>query len=395
MALPESKKKEIREYPSYPRVTKLTEPLLVRPDRLSLLVNDTMFYAKIKLGMAAKGFLIYVSGLGIPIYDNTKSGNSKVDLYTEYGIGRGMTETAEYNAILSKAKKWLDDLEIEIADQVNDNPIKAAIDRLNWQQHYDTTGSNTDFVEEFKENDFAEVNIDWRNIDHGSGVEVDTIPVTVENAVETITGVDPDIPGPSPRGTLWTVTNQIKKLDDNMNKIGVDNTAGTLYYIGDALLNRSLSTQKSVYMGLQDVKTQTGKVATNLKADNDTYTISKALREQTDDSVSKSIDNARATISNDIQTQTSTLSGKLDENNNRLDTINGNIITASGTLTTIDGRLHESISGADWSISTIASNIRNYVERTDTLLHNTLSDNTNGILHNITGRGMCVDVYQP
>ena len=324
MALPESKKKEIREYPSYPRVTKLTEPLLVRPDKLSLLVNDTMFYAKIKLGMAAKGFLIYVSGLGIPIYDNTKSGNSKVDLYTEYGIGRGMTETAEYNAILSKAKKWLDDLEIEIADQVNDNPIKAAIDRLNWQQHYDTTGSNTDFVD-----------IDWRNIDHGSGVEVDTIPVTVENAVETITGVDPDIPGPSPRGTLWTVTNQIKKLDDNMNKIGVDNTAGTLYYIGDALLNRSLSTQKSVYMGLQDVKTQTGKVATNLKADNDTYTISKALREQTDDSVSKSIDNARDTISNDIQT----LSGKVDITNNNLVTINGNILTASGTLTSMDGKL--------------------------------------------------------
>lgn len=359
MALPESKKKEIREYPSYPRVTKLTEPLLVRPDRLSLLVNDTMFYAKIKLGMAAKGFLIYVSGLGIPIYDNTKSGNSKVDLYTEYGIGRGMTETAEYNAILSKAKKWLDDLEIEIADQVNDNPIKAAIDRLNWQQHYDTTGSNTDFVEEFKENDFAEVNIDWRNIDHGSGVEVDTIPVTVENAVETITGVDPDIPGPSPRGTLWTVTNQIKKLDDNMNKIGVDNTAGTLYYIGDALLNRSLSTQKSVYMGLQDVKTQTGKVATNLKADNDTYTISKALREQTDNSVSKSIDNARVTISNDIQT----LSGKVDGTNNKLDTINGNIITSNDKLDTIDGRLHDSSNNsvtmwAAWTNSDV-----NYIHR--------------------------------
>lgn len=168
MSLTQDEKNEIRrENPTYPRVSRTTDPMVVRIDKTSLLVNDTMFTAKLKCGLGYKGYLIYSSGLGTPIYEKAAktTGEWQKSFSTvgnrPYNIAFDSENTSQLtNVLTAAAKEWLDDLEIAIADRENDNAIKKAIDRLCWQLHYDITESHTDFATVFKDNDFANVQID-------------------------------------------------------------------------------------------------------------------------------------------------------------------------------------------------------------------------------------------
>lgn len=303
---------------TYPHVARLSEPLLLRIDATSLLVNDTLFYAKIKMGLASTGYEIYSSGLGTPIVNNTFPVYSNGSAYNTSvrveAAKRGfdiMDKNAEAkkSELINKAKKYLDDLEIEIASQVNDNPIKAAIDRLNWQQHYDTTGSNTDFVETFEDNDFADVRIDT----YTETNELSTIPTTVDTIKKQISKLDKNLnwnvepieDDDQPLGSIVTVKNSISDLDDKLNRpanlqANPKDLGGTLYYIGRAL-----------------------------KADDDKFTISKALREDGQDSVSKATDTAGTNIVNSVNAV-----------NTSVGSVNSTLGTTNSNLNTIDGRLH-------------------------------------------------------
>lgn len=155
----------------YPHVARTSDPLIVRVSRFSLLVNDTNFYAKIKNGLGYKGYLIYSSGLGTPILEESATNEAEFfrnDAFkkaiSDNGtlIGDKFYESAEsvLMVLQDAAQSWLDTIELEIAKQPNDNAIKKAIDRLCWQLHYDITESHTDFATLFKDNDFANVQID-------------------------------------------------------------------------------------------------------------------------------------------------------------------------------------------------------------------------------------------
>lgn len=156
---------------TYPHVARTSDPLIVRVSRFSLLVNDTNFYAKIKNGLGYKGYLIYSSGLGTPILEESATNEAEFfrnDAFkkaiSDNGtlIGDKFYESAEsvLMVLQDAAQSWLDTIELEIAKQPNDNAIKKAIDRLCWQLHYDITESHTNFPEVFKDNDFANVEID-------------------------------------------------------------------------------------------------------------------------------------------------------------------------------------------------------------------------------------------
>lgn len=168
MSLTQDEKNEIRrENPTYPRVSRTTDPMVVRIDKTSLLVNDTMFTAKLKCGLGYKGYLIYSSGLGTPIYEKAAKTTAEWQKSFStvgnrpYNIAFDSENTSQLtNVLTAAAKEWLDDLEIAIADRENDNAIKKAIDRLCWQLHYDITESHTNFVDVFGQDDFSDVQID-------------------------------------------------------------------------------------------------------------------------------------------------------------------------------------------------------------------------------------------
>lgn len=156
---------------TYPHVARTSDPLIVRVSKFSLLVNDTNFYAKIKNGLGYKGYLIYSSGLGTPILE--ESATNETEFFSNDAFKKAISdngtdtgnkfyESAErvQTVLQDAAQSWLDTLELEIAKQPNDNAIKKAIDRLCWQLHYDITESHTNFPEVFKDNDFSDVQID-------------------------------------------------------------------------------------------------------------------------------------------------------------------------------------------------------------------------------------------
>ena len=72
--------KEVEDWISkgtYPHVARTSDPLIVRVSRFSLLVNDTNFYAKVKNGLGYKGYLIYSSGLGTPILEESATNETE------------------------------------------------------------------------------------------------------------------------------------------------------------------------------------------------------------------------------------------------------------------------------------------------------------------------------
>jgi hypothetical protein len=116
----------------YPVVVKVSDPLLIRFNEKSLVVNNTNFYTNIKSGLAFEGFYIYTSGLGIPIAEIGQAPKNKKD-----SRGNVVVDGQAAAELEKKAKKFLDVLEAKIATTENDNEIKKAIDRLCWQMHYD------------------------------------------------------------------------------------------------------------------------------------------------------------------------------------------------------------------------------------------------------------------
>lgn len=156
---------------SYPVVVTTSDPMLIRFDEMSLLVNDTNFWAKIKTGIKWSGFMIYVSGISTPVYECKMS----EDVVTQQEVQVPGGNTAYYRRtqkssesyIRSVAKEWLDVLEATIATTNADNGIKKAIDRLNWQLHYDITKTNTT-------DDYA-----IENYDLSQGIKIDRpVPFT-------------------------------------------------------------------------------------------------------------------------------------------------------------------------------------------------------------------------
>ena len=278
MSLTQDEKNEIRrENPTYPRVSRTTDPMVVRIDKTSLLVNDTMFTAKLKCGLGYKGYLIYSSGLGTPIYEKAAKTTAEWQKSFStvgnrpYNIAFDSENTSQLtNVLTAAAKEWLDDLEIAIADRENDNAIKKAIDRLCWQLHYDITESHTDFATVFKDNDFANVQIDRydMNTDSWDGTTLKTsISDNYTNISNSVSGGATMVCGGS---SLNGVQTSISTFSTNLN-----NTFSTF----DTNLNGlSETSTKNI------IKTSINTIGTKLVPDGNYYSISECLRDKNEHS---------------------------------------------------------------------------------------------------------------
>lgn len=156
---------------SYPNVIRSGDPLLIRLNEYALLAGNNNFWAKFKFGIQFKGYLIYVSGISMPIMEIKFEENQ---LNGTGGTKR--SDTFQLDIIHRSAKEWFDGLEEQLANKPNDDSLKKAIDRFCWQMHYDITESPTNFVTTFAEDDFSNVRIDTKTIS-----TFNTLPDTVED----------------------------------------------------------------------------------------------------------------------------------------------------------------------------------------------------------------------
>ena len=187
---------------SYPNVIRSGDPLLIRLNEYALLAGNNNFWAKFKFGIQFKGYLIYVSGIGMPIIEK-KFEDSQLN-----PTGWKNDDTQQMKIIHESAKAWFDDLEEQLANKPNDDSLKKAIDRFCWQMHYDITESPTNFATTFAEDDFSNVRIDTKTIS-----VFNTLPDTVEDGCVLVRD---SIKGTSD-GTLSYAMN---KVAENLRETG-------------------------------------------------------------------------------------------------------------------------------------------------------------------------------
>lgn len=260
----------------YPKVYRTADPLLIRPCRLALQVDDTTYYAKVKFGNKFCGYYIYANATGYHIYEY------KDEQLTQDWSGDStrpvpqISQQAVQEQLEQEAQEWLDALQEAIRERPSDNEIKKALDRLTYQLHYDTTGSSTDFATQFHDEGFSVITIDKPS----EGNEFPTIPDTVS----TVVGEEGTSGTPGTGTGIWSVSNNLNAVNTELGniktKIGDFDThlagsSGAIkQYVGNVLYNASSTSTVCGYLN---------KVATNLRADDSgnyqEYTISRALRE--------------------------------------------------------------------------------------------------------------------
>ena len=262
---------------NYPHVARTADPLLVRPDALSLMVSDTVYHARVKLGLGCKGYYIYASGLGTAVYENVYTSDREFNI--EFGTNDSTPDSDAIKAIKEKAKEWLDELEVAIASHPSDNSVKKAIDRLCWQMHYDITESHLNFPEAFSDNDFADVQIDRYGATNWDGTTLKTsIADNYTNISNSVSGGATTICGGSSLQSLSNaMSSAISTFDTNLNGTGETSTKNTiksaLNTIGTKLVPDG--NYYSISECLRD------------HADDNTYSIARSLREGSEDSVSQ------------------------------------------------------------------------------------------------------------
>ena len=241
---------------NYPRVVRLSDPLLIRLDKLSLQVDNTIYHVKIKYGNSFKGFNVYVSGTNMPIYENNISEfelNSKTLEYNNLSAPGINTSEDQRRVVIANvyAKKWLDDLEEVIANSKESSAIKKAIDRLTWQIHYDITKSSSNLPQ---------------TLDDFSNVDIDYAEPTFKDMASSISG------------ELSDIDNSLGDLDSDMTNA----TNGALIQIKKSISDTG---EYSIYKALKGATGGSGysnfSVVTALREASDPYSVAGATYEQT------------------------------------------------------------------------------------------------------------------
>lgn len=372
----------------YPEVLRISDPLLIRIDRHSLLVNDTTFWAKIKNGIQWKGFMVYVSGTNMPIYEDKK----------DVLESRDARSVEAY--LKQEAENWIDALQEAILEKKNDNEIKRAIDRLCWQMHYDITDSNTDFTRAFSEQNFSDnMTVDVKSNNNG----LLTIPETMTDSAHIITGGDS---GGSSYGSLYDISSKLNTINSTVDtKIGTLNSnitsfdshmnasgTGTLVTLNTSITTIDTHMNDSSSGTIVALSDKMNKVAINLKSDSDTYTISKALRDgSSEESVSGQLKLQTTEITNGLGS-----SGAINTSLTSIGTTTSDIKTSTSNINRSVGSIGDTANGSLVAyVTRVDSNISTIKTNTGTIDANigTISTNTGTVVTKIgSGTGTSATV---
>ena len=365
---------------SYPHVAKISDPLLVRLDALSLQVGDSVYHAKIKYGNSFKGYNIYVSGTNMPIVEvniNETVLNKKTAEECHLSSTSIKTSESQRKNVIREfyAKIWLDELEEAIANAKGSSELKQAIDRLNWQIHYDTTESST-LLPEVLDN-FSDVDIDTTG-----GTHIPTMArelnTQIQDVGDQITGSSSGSGGKSlsdladgmydinssignVNTSIGNVNTSIGTMDSNMN----NGTTGTLIKLRRSISDDSAN-ESSIYKALRGSSDGVGY---------SNYSVVTALREFEEDSVSGATE-YRTTMENN---EFDDIEGRLGEPGTG-NSIWGTVYNMNGNSATQSTTLWTHAKTVDSNVGTVPSGGKTVIER---LGSPSGSDNIWGTVNNV------------
>ena len=214
----------------YPIVLRTADPLLIRVNRTSLLVNNTNFFAKIKCGLAYNGYYIYSSGLGTHIAEVDLGKESITQQIMPDGTVVNKNQAWSDSTIAGKAEEFLNHLEARIYIMPSTNAIKEAIDRFCWQMHYDVTKTARITPPEY----FAE-NIVIDRVDPSGQIPDAQNP---ESQIETFKG--------------YTMYNSIIKIASNIKDDDLDTYTLSRALREDESINNQIVTSHSIAISLRE-----------------------------------------------------------------------------------------------------------------------------------------------
>lgn len=373
----------------YPHVAKTSGPLILRSSELSLQVNDVTYSAKIKNGIGYRGYMVYVSGLGVPVYELCAKNDSEFqEVFHSPILQYNANPDAAEDFLVSQACNWIDTLERTLADQPNDDAIKKAIDRLCWQLHYDITESHTDFAKKFKENDFADVQIDKypMDTDYWDGT-------TLKTSISDIAGLE--FSGGEPtriyeitnKGYFYDSSERLKEFDDHLTTGAYEEEHGEVtsgaFKTLDIHVNSSLETINSTFGDFDShlngqvsqpgestkevIQSSLDTIGIKLVPNGNNYhSISECLRDVSDSySISKALrETGDVSVSNQIKLQADKIESGLGPN--------GSINTSLGTIDESLGTINTSITNVKGSVDSIGVDTGEIVDKIGSNSQNTI-----------------------
>ena len=396
----------------YPVVISKMDPLIIRVSPLVLVVGTTSYSAKIKTAIKWKGFFIYSSGLGEPIYqqefknsDNLQNTNSE--------------NSPLYLAVKEEATKWIDSLEDSFATASEKN-IVDMLREIKFQNHFDLTGHTANasdypnlemctdtptYIHKILEQ-LTELNVKLNNLNaiifggtlqevtvSKDGTEISVVNVKdgeitsdnnstlknksiiakmtslsdkmttlsdkVENVQKSI-GIADDKNETTVQEHLKNLTNCIgtprKESDSSNDVITIQEHLNQLSeYINTIIKATGYDSEHSdttLFAKFDAIKSSIGDVNSSIGDVNSSMTSIKSALSDGDTSIVSAITSGYSAVTNAIDAQT----GKINEVKATLETLNGNVVGIQGVV---------GVFGDDMQDNTVCSHLASFNEILD------------------------------
>lgn len=192
-----------RTYPrdpsEYPEIMSKLDPLIIRVSPTVLLVGSTTYTVKVKLGSMFNGYLIHVSGVGLPILKQEVdiSGHSNTN-----GTGNKGEQSDAWNYIVEQGTDWLDKLEQSMLTNSSSKNIVDLLREIKFQNHFDLSG-HTEMIEPYK--DSVEVCIEGHTYPQDMLTQLITLNTNLTTLINSINGEN---------GLNARITNVEQKVDN-------------------------------------------------------------------------------------------------------------------------------------------------------------------------------------
>lgn len=313
----------------YPVVISKMDPLIIRVSPLVLVVGTTSYSAKIKTAIKWKGFFIYSSGLGEPIYqqefknsDNLQNTNSE--------------NSPLYLAVKEEATKWIDSLEDSFATASEKN-IVDMLREIKFQNHFDLTGHTANAS-------------DYPNLE----MCTDT-PTYIHKILEQLTELNVKLNNLN--AIIFGGTLQSVEVSEHGTKISVVNGDEITSDNDSTLKNKSIiAKMTSLSDKIENVQKSIGRPRKDSDSSNDVITIQEHLNqlseyintiikatgydsEHSDITLFAKLDNIKDSISG-VSAKVNTLDATLNGVKESIGTVNSSIGTVNSSMISIKGALN-------------------------------------------------------
>lgn len=318
----------------YPVVISKMDPLIIRVSPLVLVVGTTSYSAKIKTAIKWKGFFIYSSGLGEPIYQQEFKNSSNLQ-------NTNSENSPLYLAVKEEATKWIDSLEDSFATASEKN-IVDMLREIKFQNHFDLTGHTANasdypnlemctetptYIHKILEQ-LTELNVKLNNLNaiifggRLQKVTVDGTDIRVDSGDEVTSEIDSTLKNKSIIAKMTSLSDKIENVQKSIGRPRKDSDSSN-----DVITIQEHLNQLSEYIN-------TIIKATGYDSEHSDITLFAKL-----DNIKNSISDVSTKV-NTLDTTLGTVKTSIDGVKTNIDAVNSSIGTVNSSMTSIKGALN-------------------------------------------------------